>query len=52
MELQRELGALSSNSREFVVDGADHSSLVHEEEFARQTGEIILQMLVLLQDEN
>ncbi|HNB52556.1 MAG TPA: hypothetical protein PK530_11460, partial [Anaerolineales bacterium] len=46
LELQRELSALSSQSQEYWVEGADHSSLVHQEEYARQTAQAILDMLL------
>jgi pimeloyl-ACP methyl ester carboxylesterase len=45
LELQRELEALSTNSAEFIITGADHSSLVHDQRYAQQTGDVILLMI-------
>ena len=43
--LQHDLETLSSNSQEYWVEGADHSTLVHDEAYARQTAQVILEML-------
>ena len=51
-KLQQELGTLSSNSRVYEIDGADHSSLVHEQRFAQQTGDAILELLDAIRLEN
>lgn len=45
LQLQRELGALSTKSEENWVEGADHNALVHDAPYAQQTGDIILQMM-------
>lgn len=52
LELQVELGKLSTNSQTFWVEGADHSSLVHDPELAQQTGTVILEWLRNLPMEN
>ena len=43
--MQDELTALSVNGRQFVVDGADHLSLVHNQEHAHHTTQAILEMV-------
>lgn len=37
--------SIASQSQEYWVEGADHSSLVHQEAYARQTAKAILDML-------
>ena len=49
LQLQRELAALSTNSEEHRVAGADHSGLVHDVRYARQTGDVIVQMIARVQ---
>ncbi|MBK8903975.1 MAG: alpha/beta fold hydrolase [Anaerolineaceae bacterium] len=46
--MQDELTALSSNGRQYPVEGADHLSLVHNEEHARHTTQAILEMVELV----
>jgi pimeloyl-ACP methyl ester carboxylesterase len=43
--MQDELTALSSNGRQYAVEGADHLSLVHNEAHARHTAQAILEMV-------
>jgi pimeloyl-ACP methyl ester carboxylesterase len=52
LELQWELAALSTNSQEYRIEGADHSSLVHEQRYAEQTGEVVLEMIARLRQDN
>lgn len=50
--MQDELTALSSNSRQFVVDGADHLSLVHNQQHAQATSAAILQVVEAIHANN
>jgi len=43
--MQDELTALSGNGRQYIVEGADHLSLVHNQEHAQYTAQAILEMV-------
>lgn len=43
--LQQELAGLSTNSAIYRVEGADHSSLVHDRRYALEVSAVILQMI-------
>lgn len=50
--MQDELTALSSNSRQVVVDGADHLSLVHNPNHVQATSAAILQVVEAIRANN
>lgn len=47
--MQDELTALSANGRQYIVEGADHLSLVHNQEHAHHTAQAILEMVESVQ---
>jgi pimeloyl-ACP methyl ester carboxylesterase len=49
LELQKELAALSTNGMMVTIPGADHSSLVHQPEYARQVSDAIRAFLAINQ---
>jgi hypothetical protein len=49
-ELQAELAKLSENSAVFHIDGANHSTLVHDQRYAHEVSKVILQMVSKITD--
>jgi hypothetical protein len=45
------MGALSKNSQEFWIKDADHSTLIHNQLYARQTVDVIIELLDIVQME-
>ncbi|HRQ42558.1 MAG TPA: alpha/beta fold hydrolase [Chloroflexota bacterium] len=46
--MQDEITGLSVNGRQYFVEGADHLSLVHNQEHARHTAQAVLEMVELV----
>jgi hypothetical protein len=51
VERRKELATLSEESEHRLIEGADHSALIHDEEHAAATSDAILDVLAAVRDE-